>query len=184
MKNKYFTGCMALLTALMVFSLAACAQNQTRQETGQPDSYNAPEAEDASAESELVPPPEIEEETAPTSDAAADQFINEDIYFKKGSYALQPEARTILQRKAGWLLDNPEMKIVIQGHSDEPGSNEANFALGDRRAGSVITYLMELGIDLARMTAVSYGKEKPESMGTDEASRAKNRRVHIEFDIY
>ena len=184
MNHRYLTGCMVLLTVLIVFILAACAQNQTLQETPPPESYSESEAEDAAAESEFEPPPEIETDTEPSYDAAAEEFISEDIYFKKSSAVLQPEAREILQRKARWLLDNPEAKIVIQGHSDEPGSKEANFALGDRRAGSVISYLIELGIDLARMTAVSYGKEKPVSMGTDEASRAKNRRVHIEFDIY
>lgn len=184
MNNNHLTGYVVLLTALSLLSISACAQRQPGPEAQQPESYSESQTEDASVESEWVPPPEIEEESASTYDAAADVIISEDIYFKKGSAVLQPEAREILQKKAQWLLDNPGAKIIIQGHSDEPGSNEANFALGDRRAGSVITYLLEMGIDLTRMTAVSYGKEKPLSMGTDETSRARNRRVHIEFDIH
>ena len=184
MNHKYLILSVVLLIILPLFSIMACARRQTGPAVEQPASYEESETEDASAESELVPPPEIEAQPGSADDAAAAEFIQEDIYFKKGSATLQPEALEILQKKARWLLNNPEVKIIIQGHSDEPGSREANFALGDRRAGSVISYFLGMGIDLSRMTAVSYGKEKPVSTGTDEASRALNRRVHIEYDIY
>ena len=184
MNSKVLIVSMVLLTVLPLFILAACAQKQSRPETPPTEFHSDTAAEDASAETDMVPPPEIEPETTPAVDAAAEQFLSEDIYFNEGSAVLQPAAREILRRKARWLLDNPEVKIIVQGHSDEPGGQEANFALGDRRAGSVITYLIEMGIDLARMTAVSYGKERPVSMGMDEASRARNRRVHMVFDIY
>ena len=184
MNNNSLIGYMLVLVTLALFGMAACAQTPASPDEQPLESYSESEADEAAAESELIPPPEIEEEATLSDDPSAEQFISEDIYFKKGSAALQPDARAILQRKAGWLLDNPDVKIIIQGHTDEPGSEEANFALGDRRAGSVISYLIELGIDMARMTAVSYGNEKPVSMGAEEESRAQNRRVHFEFDIY
>ena len=184
MNNNCIIGYMVVLVALALFGMAACVQTPASPDEQPSESWSESETDEAAAESELIPPPEFEEEATLSDDPSAEQFIAEDIYFKKGSAALQPEARVILQRKVGWLLDNPDVKIIIQGHTDEPGSKEANFALGDRRAGSVISYLIELGIDMARMTAVSYGNEKPVSMGTDEESRAQNRRVHMEFDIH
>ena len=107
---------------------------------------------------------------------------SEDVYFEKGSWSLTPEARQILREKALWLLDHPSVNVVLQGHSDESGSDEFNFALGDRRAGSVKSFLIEAGIEPGRMAAVSYGKEKPVETRQGESAKAKNRRVHIAID--
>ena len=73
------------------------------------------------------------------SEATAEEleFVIQDIYFAKGSYALQPNTKKILKRKAEWLRANPGIKIVIEGHTDEPGTREYNIALGERRAGAV-----------------------------------------------
>lgn len=106
-------------------------------------------------------------------------FMEEDIYFEKKSSSLLPAAQEILTRKAQWLKQNPQVSVIIQGHSDEPGSAEFNFALGDRRAGSAKSFLIQQDIDPSRLTAVSYGKEKPIDPGNNEEARAKNRRVHF-----
>ena len=105
--------------------------------------------------------------------------MDEDIYFKKGSYALDAEAQEILKRKAEWLRNNPTVSVVIEGHTDEPGSKEDNLALGDRRAGAVKTFFLNEGIATERLIPVSYGKERPLAAGGSEADRAKNRRVHV-----
>ena len=110
-------------------------------------------------------------------------LTSEDVYFQKGSYSLSPEARQVLREKALWLLANPSVNVVVQGHSDEAGSDEFNFALGDRRAGSVKSFLIEAGIERGRMAAVSYGREKPVDTGQDEDAKNKNRRVHIVIDL-
>jgi peptidoglycan-associated lipoprotein len=107
------------------------------------------------------------------------KFMYEDIYFKKGRYALTPEAKEILSRKAEWLHKHPEIDVVIEGHTDERGSKEFNIAFGDRRAGAVKSYLIGKGIARERMNAVSFGKEKPVDPSRTEAARAKNRRVHF-----
>ncbi len=111
--------------------------------------------------------------------AAKEKFMEEDIYFNKESYTLLPAAQEILKRKAQWLKQNSEVSVIIQGHSDEPGSAEYNFAIGDRRAGNVKSYLIQLGIDPSRLTAVSFGKEQPIDAENNEEARARNRRVHF-----
>ena len=111
--------------------------------------------------------------------AAKIQFMVEDIYFKKGSYQLQPKARTILYRKADFLKKYPDVSVIIEGHTDERGSRETNIAFGDRRAGAVKSFLIKEGIDRSRLIPVSYGKERPVDKGKTEKSRAKNRRVHF-----
>jgi peptidoglycan-associated lipoprotein len=111
--------------------------------------------------------------------AAKAQFTNEDIYFQKGSYRLQPQARTILHRKAGFLKKYPHVSVIIEGHTNERGSRETNIAFGDRRAGAVKSFLIKEGIDRSRLIAVSFGKERPVDTGSSEKARAKNRRVHF-----
>ena len=107
------------------------------------------------------------------------KFMYEDVYFKKGRYRLSPEAQEILKRKATWLLKNPDLNVILEGHTDERGSKEYNFALGDLRAGAVKTYLIRQGIESPRLIAVSYGNERPIDRSKTEKGREKNRRVHF-----
>ena len=103
----------------------------------------------------------------------------EDVYFEKGRYRLQPEAQEILKRKAQFLKKYPEISVILEGHTDEGGSKETNLALGDRRAGEVKSFLIREGIETERLIPVSFGRERPIDAGKTEASRAKNRRVHL-----
>jgi peptidoglycan-associated lipoprotein len=107
------------------------------------------------------------------------KFMYEDIHFAKGSYRLNPEARELLQRKAQWLQKNSDINVIVEGHTDEAGSKEHNFALGDRRAGAVKSFLIGQGIQSSRLIAVSYGNEQPIDTGKTETARSKNRRVHF-----
>lgn len=107
------------------------------------------------------------------------KFTYEDIYFEKGSYRLTPEARELLQRKAQWLQKHPDVKVIIEGHTDEAGSKEFNLALGEQRAGAVKSFLIGDGIASGRLIAVSYGNEQPIATGDTEIGRSRNRRVHF-----
>ena len=111
--------------------------------------------------------------------AAMNMFVDEDIYFSKGSYSLSSAAQEVLKKKARWLNKNPEISVIIQGHTDEPGTAEYNLAFGARRGGEVKSFLIKLGISPSRLTVVSYGKECPLYKGRGEESRGKNRRVHF-----
>lgn len=101
----------------------------------------------------------------------------ETIYFDFDSFTLSQAARDALARNAQFLIKNPSVRIQVEGHCDERGSDEYNLALGEKRAVTVMNYLETLGVPAGRMSTISYGKEKPAVMGHDDAAWAKNRRV-------
>jgi len=105
----------------------------------------------------------------------------EDIRFDFNHYQLSKEAQQSLQKTAQWMMDHPEVDVLIEGHCDERGSQEYNLALGERRAVSVEKYLRSLGIADERMETVSYGEERPVDPRSNEEAWAKNRRAHFEI---
>ena len=107
------------------------------------------------------------------------KFMYEDVYFTKGRYSLSPEAKEILKRKATWLIKNSDLTVLVEGHTDEKGSKERNFALGDLRAGAVKSFLIRQGIESSRLIAVSFGNERLIDTSQTEKDREKNRRVHF-----
>jgi peptidoglycan-associated lipoprotein len=90
---------------------------------------------------------------------------------------LTPEAMSILEGQARWLLDNSQYMAVIEGHADEQGTREYNLALGARRANAVREYLVSRGVPVARLQTVSYGKERPLAICSDETCYSQNRRA-------
>ena len=99
------------------------------------------------------------------------------VLFDYDSYSIDDEDRRILDQQAAWLLRYPNVRVTIEGHADERGTREYNLALGDRRANAAKNYLAARGIDPSRMTVISYGKEQPVALGSDESSWAQNRRA-------
>ena len=102
--------------------------------------------------------------------------VGNTIHFDTDSYTLNAEAQGILQQQAAWLKQYPQHMATIEGHADERGTREYNLALGDRRANTVLNYLVALGIDKSRLSEVSYGKERPVCPDATEACWAQNRR--------
>jgi peptidoglycan-associated lipoprotein len=102
--------------------------------------------------------------------------ISDTVLFGFDQYDLSAQARTILDRQAAWLRQNPQRSITIEGHADERGTREYNLALGERRANSVKNYLVTLGIQANRIRTLSYGKERPVAIGASEQAWAQNRR--------
>jgi peptidoglycan-associated lipoprotein len=86
-------------------------------------------------------------------------------------------ARSILDSQVQWLSRYPAKRVTLEGHCDERGTREYNLALGERRANSAKNYLVSRGVAAARITTVSYGKERPLALGSDEESYAQNRRA-------
>ncbi|MBW8784605.1 MAG: peptidoglycan-associated lipoprotein Pal [Novosphingobium sp.] len=99
------------------------------------------------------------------------------IYFDTDRYNIDDEDAAALAQQATWLKKYPAKRATIEGHCDERGTREYNLALGERRANAAKNYLVGLGIDPARLSTISYGKERPVALGSDEASWAKNRRA-------
>lgn len=99
------------------------------------------------------------------------------IYFDTDRFNIDSEDAAALQLQAQYLLRYTSLRITIAGHADERGTREYNLALGERRAYAAKNYLASYGIDPARITTVSYGKEQPMALGSDESAWAQNRRA-------
>src|SRR5260370_37671940 len=108
-------------------------------------------------------------------------FLREvlDAYFDFDKADIRPDARAALSTTADFLKKYPRFKVTIEGHCDERGSTEYNLALGDRRATAVKQFLVSLGISADRLSTVSYGKEKPFCMESNESCWQQNRRGHF-----
>jgi len=98
------------------------------------------------------------------------------VFFALDSSELSAEGRATLERQAAWLKQYANVGITIEGHCDERGTREYNLALGERRAQAVKNYLVSLGVPAERLNTISYGKERPAVVGSDEEAWAKNRR--------
>jgi peptidoglycan-associated lipoprotein len=102
-----------------------------------------------------------------------------DIHFDFDRYDIRPEDTQILKENAALLSKYPQVKVQVEGHCDERGTNEYNLALGERRANAAKKYLLSLGISTDRISSISYGEEKPLDTGHDEEAWSKNRRGHF-----
>ena len=113
----------------------------------------------------------------PTSIAYFNQTVGDRVLFAVDQSTLSPEARGILQGQAQWLATNADYAIIIEGHADEQGTREYNLALGARRAAAVQQFLIAQGVPAGRMKTISYGKERPLEVCSDESCYSRNRRA-------
>jgi peptidoglycan-associated lipoprotein len=113
------------------------------------------------------------------SDPSGEGGPLEDVHFEYDQARLSDQARAIVERHALWLQNHRAAKVVVEGHCDERGTTDYNLALGEQRARVVRDYLVSLGVAADRVTAVSYGKERPLDTGSNEAAWARNRRAHF-----
>jgi peptidoglycan-associated lipoprotein len=119
----------------------------------------------------------VEQPVTPSTDMSPVSL--NDVFFDFDQYNLTSEAKSTLDANARELKRMAETNITIEGHCDERGTKAYNLALGDKRANAARDYLVALGVGAARITTVSYGKERPFEAGHDESAWAKNRRAHI-----
>lgn len=123
-------------------------------------------------------PSAVENAIVPGSRADFLQSIPSDkIYFDTDLSNIDDQDRAVLDAQAAWLQRYPNVRVTIEGHCDERGTREYNLALGDRRANAAKNYLQSRGINPARMAVISWGKERPEALGSDESAWARNRRA-------
>lgn len=122
-----------------------------------------------------VAPPPVQ--TGPAKGSVQDFTVNvgERVYYDLDQYRLNADAQDVLKRQAAWLASYPNVNILVAGNCDERGTREYNLALGERRASAVKSYLVDLGVDPARIQTVSYGKERPIAIGSNDAAWAQNR---------
>ena len=174
---KFFTG------ALLVFFLAACSTTpkDTADSSGSGSSTASSDASSAE-EGTII-------ETSPDSvsiqpGSQEDLIVNvgDRVYFNYDSSDLDDEDRAILNSQSKFLNQNQSLKVTIQGHCDERGTREYNLALGEKRASSVKDYLISLGINSERISVVSYGKERPQVLGSNKTAWSMNRRSVTTID--
>lgn len=103
--------------------------------------------------------------------------VGDRVFFGFDKSDLTPEARATLDRQAAWLKKYASVKVTVEGHCDERGTREYNLALGERRAMAAKNYLVAAGITADRVKTVSYGKERPAVLGSNETAWAQNRRA-------
>ncbi|WP_305044706.1 peptidoglycan-associated lipoprotein Pal [Geoalkalibacter sp.] len=159
------------LILFAIVSLPACAKKpRPDQEAAAPAAVESAPASSAFTGSEARDAARVPAEVS---------FQMERIHFDFDSYTLSAEARQILAATGQYLLANPGVNIVIEGHCDERGSDEYNLALGERRARAAQNYLVSLGVAAERTRIISYGEERPLDPASNEAAWAKNRRAEF-----
>lgn len=112
---------------------------------------------------------------------AADLLQTKVVYFDYDSSGVKDSDRAVIQAHANYLAQHPEAKVTLEGHTDERGTREYNIGLGERRANAVKQMMLLSGAAAAQISTVSYGEERPASLGHDESSWEKNRRVEIVY---
>lgn len=105
------------------------------------------------------------------------QRVGDRIYYDSDRSDLRADARRTVEGWAGWLRQNPGVSATIEGHADERGTREYNLALGERRAAAARNFLISQGIEARRLSTVSFGKERPQVLGSTEQVWAQNRRA-------
>lgn len=160
MIKMYFKN--LLLMSCVILSASACTKKE------RPANAPSDTANQSSESIERGPIPGSQEDLAVT---AGDR-----VFFDFDSSDLDATDRAILEQQVSWLNKNSNVRITVEGHCDERGTREYNLALGERRAAAVKNYLLALGVPASRIDTISYGKERPTVLGSNEAAWAQNRR--------
>lgn len=155
-----FRATALILTAAM--ALSACAQGGLR---GGDDAINLNGAQGA-----------FGSVSDPGSIAYFNQIVGDRVLFAVDQSTIDSAAMAVLDGQAEWLLTNPEFTALVEGHADEQGTREYNLALGARRAAAVRDYLVSRGVAANRVNTISFGKERPLEICSDESCYRQNRR--------
>jgi peptidoglycan-associated lipoprotein len=165
------------LAIILVMSFAVSCKKKPQQVPPPPQAVEQPKVE--KVEPPVPPPPQLTEEDL-FLQKSLEQINREkplaNIYFDYDKYALREDAKPTLDTNSAWLNRWKTVKILVEGHCDERGTEEYNLALGEKRAKAAQDYLIGLGIAADRIKIISYGKSQPVDPGHNEAAWQKNRR--------
>jgi len=162
-----------LVSAFLVLFVAACA-TKPKDAADSSGSGSGSSSSDSSVEGTIS-------ETAGSGIVKGSQEdlivnVGDRVFFGYDSSDLDSDALELLQDQVAWLKQNSNVSVTIEGHCDERGTREYNLALGEKRAQAVKNYLIGLGISPDRVSTVSYGKERPAVVGSNDGAWAQNRR--------
>lgn len=187
-KKIWIRIALVLVIPAMLFT-TACAKKSvqsdiseapvTQEEEAVQEDVKAEEAADQVQEESLASDEQTTESEDEAKTEVSDAMAKMDVFYAFDSSALSGVAQKALDAKAQWLLNNPEIKLVIEGHCDERGTTEYNLALGEKRALRAKTYLIDMGVEESRLQAISYGEERPFVKESNERAWAQNRRAHF-----
>ena len=155
----------AMIAAITMLAVGACAKKAPEQVPPAPEGTGT----DPGANSGGVVPGSQEDFVANVS--------SDRIFFGFDQYNVDAEDQATLQSQSQWLARNPAVRVTLEGHADERGTRDYNIALGERRANAAKNYLATLGVDPSRIDVISYGKERPAALGSNEEAWAQNRRA-------
>jgi peptidoglycan-associated lipoprotein len=105
------------------------------------------------------------------------QEVADRVFFDTDKYSVRPEGRELLLKWVAFLQTHPRDQLLIEGHADEHGTREYNLALGDRRAAAIKEFLVASGVQGERIKTISYGKERPAVLGSNDSAYSQNRRA-------
>ena len=162
-----------IASALLVFFLAACSTTpkDTADSSGSGSTSTSSDVS-SSADTETTESASIE----PGSQEDLIVNVGDRVFFNYDSSELDTDAQELLQDQVAWLKQYSDVSVIIEGHCDERGTREYNLALGEKRAQSVKNYIINLGISADRVSTISYGKERPAVVGSNDGAWAQNRR--------
>lgn len=176
--NKILKG---LLIAVPVMTLAACSSSSDIDESAANQSNQATVEQtttDTVEVATMTPEQQAEEQLRQKYEALRQEQI---IYFDFDKATVESKYADLLRAHAEFLVKNPSVKVLIEGHADERGTPEYNIALGEHRGQAVEKYLQSLGVSASQMSVVSYGEEKPMVKSRTESAFAKNRRAVLVY---
>ena len=173
LREQLFMFYKFFISIFMVLFVAACATTP-KDSADSSGSGSSSSGSDVSSEGTIT-------ETAGSgivSGSQEDLIVNvgDRVFFGYDSSDLDSDALELLQDQVAWLKQNSDVSVTIEGHCDERGTREYNLALGEKRAQAVKNYLIGLGINPDRVSTISYGKERPAVVGSNDGAWAQNRR--------
>ncbi|PHI38864.1 peptidoglycan-associated lipoprotein [Pseudoalteromonas sp. GCY] len=169
----------ALMVALPVMTLAACSSSSSVDEGAASESNQAATTQDNTVDvNTMSREKSAEEKLREKYEALRQEQI---VYFDFDKSTIQSKYTELLQAHADFLVKNPSVKVLVEGHADERGTPEYNIALGESRGKSVAKYLQSLGVSDSQISVVSYGEEKPMIKSRTEEAFAKNRRAVLVY---
>lgn len=182
----------ALIFGASVLVFAGCSSTSDESSTSSSESSSAQTSgaseesagsgvQTGSADRILSPEEEQIREREERQQRYADLRRDHVLYFDFDNAGIRDEFAELLAAHADYLMRNPAVTVVIEGHTDERGTPEYNIALGERRAKSVVEYLESLGVSRQQMTMVSYGEEKPVVRQSNESAWSQNRRAVLVY---